>query len=390
MTLTKPTQQMRHLQTQFFASLEERITALQSKGVDLIRLDVGSPDLPPAPHIIQALTGAAMLPDRHGYQSHRGPRSLRQAWADLYRREFDVELDPDSEILPLLGSKEGIFHLMMAFLEPGDLVLVPDPGYMTYARAARFAGGQVYEMPLLSQNDYLPDLDAIPTRMARQAKMMWLNYPNNPIGAVADLDFFTRAVGFAREHRLLLCHDAAYALVTFDGYRAPSLLQVPGARDVSIEFNSLSKSHNMAGWRVGVAAGQPEAVQSLFKLKTNIDSGHFLPIWEAAIAAMTGDQSWLQKRNQIYQHRRDLVVTSLRAMGLAAILPHASIYVWCPIPAGWRSVDFSLALLEDAHLSLTPGTVFGTAGEGYVRITLSAPRSRLETAMRRLEDWMNR
>jgi LL-diaminopimelate aminotransferase len=381
---------MRHLQTQFFAELEERVSTLQMAGYDLIRLDVGSPDLLPAPHIVQALAGAARLPDRHGYQSHRGPLSLRQAWSELYRREFGVDLDPDSEVLPLLGSKEGIFHLMMACLEPGDLVVVPDPGYMTYARGARFAGAQVYETPLLPQNGYLPDLNAIPARVARQAKMMWLNYPNNPTGAVADLDFFARAVEFAREYELLLCHDAAYALVTYDGYRSPSLLQVPGAMDVSIEFNSLSKSHNMAGWRIGAALGQPEAIQSLFNLKTNIDSGHFLPIWEAAIAAATGDQAWLPKRNGIYQRRRNLVVAGLRAMGLAAALPRASIYVWCPIPAGWRSVDFSLALLEDAHLSLTPGTVFGAAGEGYARISLTAPQSRLETAMRRLEDWMNR
>jgi LL-diaminopimelate aminotransferase len=361
---------------------------MQAAGCDVIRLDVGSPDLPPAPPIIRALSQASALPDRHGYQSYRGTAALRQAWAELYAREYGVQLQPETEIVPLLGSKEGIFHLSLALLDPGDVVLIPDPGYMTYARSALFAGGQPYFLPLLPENGYLPDLDSIPSEIARQAKILWLNYPNNPTAAVADLAFFTRAVAFAREYGLLLCHDAAYAQVTYDGFKAPSLLQAPGARQLAVEFNTLSKSHNMAGWRVGAAVGEAQALSSLYALKTNVDSGHFLPVWEAAVVALTGDQSWLLERNQVYQRRRDRLIQALHTLGLPAAIPCASLYIWCPVPAGWNCADFALDLLESAHVSLTPGTVFGPGGEGYVRLSLTAPEERLAEAMDRLANWM--
>jgi LL-diaminopimelate aminotransferase len=395
---------MNSFSTMFFASLNQQIAAMQASGCDVIRLDVGSPDLPPAPAIIRALAQSAANPDRHGYTSHLGTPALRRAWAELYRREFEVDLDPDRQILPLLGSKEGIFHLSMALLEPGDLVLVPDPGYMTYLRGALFAGAEPYSVPLFAENGYLPDLDSIPPEVARRARLLWLNYPNNPTAATADLAFFAQAVNFARENDLLVCHDAAYAQVTFDGYRAPSILQVPGAAEVAVEFSTLSKSHNMAGWRTGAAVGNAEALNSLYTLKTNVDSGHFWPVWEAAVAAMTGEQSWIQKRNQVYQRRRDLVLPVLQMLGLPAPVPRASLYAWFEIPAGWTrdtafgaedtaggaSETFARALLEDAHVALTPGAVFGPAGEGYVRLALTAPEERLAEAMRRLAGWMHR
>jgi LL-diaminopimelate aminotransferase len=376
---------MRSLAPHFFAGLNARIQELRAAGHDVIRLDVGSPDLPPAPPIIEALVHSAALPDRHGYQPHRGPGALRAAWAEMYARLYHLEIDPETEIVPLLGSKEGVFNLVMACIDPGDIVLIPDPGYVTYTRATLFAGADPYYLPLLPEPGYLPDLGAIPPEILRRARMLWLNYPNNPTAATATLEFFTEAIALGQQHDLLVCHDAAYTQVTYDGYQAPSILQAPGAKSVAVEFNTLSKSHNMAGWRVGAAIGQVQALRSLYTLKTNLDSGHFLPIMEAATAALSGDQGWLPERNAIYQHRRDVVIRALHALGLAARVPRASLYVWSPIPEGWSSMDFAAELLEKAHVSLTPGTVFGACGEGFVRISLTAPEERLEEAMGRLK-----
>jgi len=302
----------------------------------------------------------------------------------MYRRVFGVELDPQTEVLPLLGSKEGIFHLIQAWIDPGDVVLAPDPGYMTYVQATRFAGGEAYSMPLLAAGGYLPDLKAIPALVLSRAKMLWLNYPNNPTSAVASLEFFEQAVAFARRHGLLLCHDAAYTQVVFDGYRAPSILEIPGAKEVAVEVNSLSKSHNMAGWRLGAAVGNPKALAALFRVKSQLDSSHFLPVLQAAVTAMDGDQGWLAERNEIYRQRRDLVVSGLQAMGFQVDPPQAAIYVWCPVPSGWTSLDFVTTLLEKAHVSLTPGQVFGACGEGFVRISLTAPNGQLSEAMQRI------
>ncbi|MEJ2305098.1 MAG: aminotransferase class I/II-fold pyridoxal phosphate-dependent enzyme [Anaerolineales bacterium] len=376
---------MRSLAPHFFAGLNACIQELRAAGHDVIRLDVGSPDLPPAAPIIEALAHSAASPDRHGYQPHRGPGALRAAWAQMYARLYGLKLDPETEIVPLLGSKEGIFNLVMACIDPGDLVLIPDPGYVTYTRATLFAGGEPYYLPLLPELGYVPDLDAIPPEILRRARMLWLNYPNNPTAATATLEFFTDAIALGEQHDLLVCHDAAYTQVTYDGYQAPSILQAPGAKAVAVEFNTLSKSHNMAGWRVGAAIGQVQALRSLYTLKTNLDSGHFLPIMEAATAALSGDQGWLRERNAIYQQRRDVVIRALHALGLAARVPRASLYVWSPIPEGWSSMDFAAELLEKAHVSLTPGTVFGAGGEGFVRISLTAPEERLEEAMERLK-----
>lgn len=387
--MTEVALRMTHLSPHFFASLGARIRAMQAEGVDVIRLDEGSPDLPPAPHIIDALARSAARPDVHGYQPHAGPRALRLAWAQTYKRLYQVELNPDEEIVPLLGSKEGIFHLSLAYVEPGDLVLVPNPGYVTYTRGPLFAGGKVFPMPLLPERAYLPDLEAIPLDVLRRAKLMWLNYPHNPTTAVATEVFFEQAVALAREQNLLLCHDAAYTRVTFDGRPAPSVLGVPGAREVSVEFNTLSKSHNMAGWRSAVALGNPGALRTLHTLKTNTDSSHFRPVFEASIAALTGDQGWLEERNQVYRQRRDVIVDALRELGWNPEVPQASMYVWSPLPAGQDCVDFATAALEHARVSLTPGTVFGPGGQGYVRFALTAPLERTVAAMERLKEWMH-
>jgi LL-diaminopimelate aminotransferase len=356
--------------------------------MDVIRLDEGSPDLPPPPAVIEALGRSAAQPDRHGYQPHRGPAALREAWADTYRQVWEVDLDPGTEITPLLGSKEGIFHLSLAYIEPGDLALVPDPGYVTYERGPLFAGGEVYRMPLLADKGYLPDLEAIPPEVLKRARLLWLNYPNNPTAAMAPMAFFEQVVDFARHYNFLVCHDAAYSRVVFDGEAAPSILRAPGALDVAVEFNTLSKSHNMAGWRSAALLGNRQAVRSLFTLKTNADSSHFLPVFEASIEALRTEQDWLDARNRNYRGRRDAVLEGLRALGVEASTPRASMYVWAPAPDGWSCSEFAEGALEQAHVSFTPGAVFGPAGEGYVRVALTAPVERIEQAMGRLKEWM--
>jgi LL-diaminopimelate aminotransferase len=378
-------QRMDLFASHFFAAAGESIARLQAEGKDVIRLDVGSPDLPPAGHIVTALARSAAYPDHHGYQPHSATPGYRAAWAEMYRRVHGVELDPDREIVPLLGSKEGIFHMASACVNPGEVVLIPDPGYITYIRGAQMAGGEPYYMPLKPERGYLPDLDAIPEAVARRARLLWLNYPNNPTAATAPLEFFAEAVEFARRYRLLVCHDAAYSQVTFNGHPARSILEAPGAKEVAVEFNTLSKSHNMAGWRVGAAVGNPQALRALYTLKTNLDSGHFLPVLEAAEAAMTGDQSWLAQRNEVYRQRRDIVLPALRSLGLQAETPQASLYVWSTIPPGVTSTLFVSEVLENVYVSLTPGTVFGERGEGYFRLALTASTERVAEAIAAFE-----
>ncbi|MDR3572514.1 MAG: aminotransferase class I/II-fold pyridoxal phosphate-dependent enzyme [Anaerolineaceae bacterium] len=379
-------QRMQKLSPNFFANLTSQIQTMQAAGINVIRLDQGSPDLPPTPAIIAALDRSAASPGAHGYQPHRGTKQMRAAWAEMYRREYAVELDPETEVIPLLGSKEGIFHLITAFVDPGDVVLIPDPGYMTYTHGTMIAGGEPYYFPLRPENDYLPDLQEIPSAVLKRAKLLWLNYPNNPTTASATLEFFTEAVAFARQHNLLLCHDAAYGQVTFNGKNSPSLMQVPGAKEVAVEFNTLSKSHNMPGWRVGVVVGNTLAVNTLFHLKSTADSGHFQPIQDAAVLALTGDQTWLKPRNEIYRERRDVVIQGLQKIGLNPKVPDASIYVWSPVPEGYSSMDFVMAVLEKVHVSFTPGIIFGAGGEGYIRISLTAPKEIMADGMRRIAE----
>jgi LL-diaminopimelate aminotransferase len=309
---------------------------------------------------------------------------LREAISAYYQRRFGVLLDPKSEVVPLIGSKEGIVNIALACLDPGDLVLVPDPGYAPYTLGAMLAGADVWSYPLVPERGFLPDLEGIPDGVADRAVVLWLNYPNNPTGATADLGFFSEAVSFARRHALLLCHDTPYCDVTYGNYHAPSLLQVDGAIEVAIEFNSLSKTFNMAGWRVGMAVGNAQALAWLAQVKSNVDSGIFRPLQEAAIEALSVEQEWLCERNQIYQDRLEETVRGLNAVGIAALHPRATFYLWVRVPEGWSSEEFALALLEQTGVAVAPGSFFGAAGEGYVRFCAAAPAPRIREAVERL------
>lgn len=368
-----------------FAQLGRRIRQLTAEGNDVIRLDIGSPDLPPPEFIVEAMIQSSRDPSHHGYSDFDGTPQLRRSMAAYYERRFGVQLDPDKQIVPLIGSKEGIANVALAFVDVGSVVLVPDPGYAPYGLGTLLAGGTPVTFALTPENDYLPDLEAIAEDQARAARILWLNYPNNPTGAVATLEFFERAVAFAKRYDLLICHDNPYCDLVYDGYQAPSLLQVPGAVDVAIEFNSLSKTYNMAGWRVGMAVGNAFAVEALGRTKTNIDSGLFRPIQDAAALALTADQSWLQARNAVYAERRDLILATLRKVGLRANRPLASLYLWIQIPDGYTAEQFATRLLEEASVSVTPGTVFGAHGEGFFRISLGCATDRVREAMERLE-----
>lgn len=380
----KVASRLERLPAYVFASLGERLKELAAQGVDIIRLDIGSPDLPPPNTITDALYRSAQLASNHGYGGYYGTPELRRAMARYYEERFDVRLNPDKEVVPLIGSKEGIANVALAFVDPGDTVLVPDPGYPTYSMGTYLAGGTPYCFPLAAERGFLPDLEAIPAEVVAAARILWLNYPNNPTGAIASLAFFEEVVAFARRYDLLVCHDNPYCDITFDGYDAPSLLQVAGARDVALEFNSLSKTYNMAGWRVGMAVGNPEAVAALARVKTNIDSGMFRAIQDAAVLALTGDQSWLAERNEIYRQRRDLIMEALPELGMKAEKPQASLYIWARVPEGYTSAGLATRVLNEAGISITPGTAFGQQGEGYVRISLGADTDRIREALERL------
>ncbi|MBN1658584.1 MAG: LL-diaminopimelate aminotransferase [Anaerolineae bacterium] len=367
-----------------FARLGNRLRELKRQGHDIIQLDIGSPDLPPPQFIIDAMYTACQNPSQHGYGGFYGIPELRQAMATYYDRRFGVKLDPDKQVAALIGSKEGIANVALAFVDPGDPVLVPDPGYPTYSLGTLLAGGVPYPVPLLEEKGFLPELSEIPPDVARTAKILWLNYPNNPTGATAPMSLLEEAVEFARRYDLLVCYDNPYCDVTFEGYVAPSMLQIPGATDVAVEFNSLSKTYNMAGWRVGMVVGNATAVEALARTKTNIDSGIFLPIQRAAALALTGDQGWLEERNAIYGQRRDIILETLRALGIKAATPRASLYIWANVPTGYTSGTFAERLLEGAAISVTPGSAFGAHGEGYVRISLGMDTDRIREAMQRL------
>ncbi len=340
--------------------------------------------------IVETIIRQSQNEENHGYQPHKGTPELRKAWAIFYQREYGVELNPELDILPLLGSKEGIFHIMQAYIQPGDVVVVPDPAYLSYEQAALFAGGAVKTLPINQGNQFLPELKKIDRELLGKTKIIWLNYPNNPTTALATVEFFKEVVEFGQEYNILVCHDAAYTQVTFDGKNAPSILEIEGANRTAVEFNSLSKSHNMAGWRTGALVGNPDVVKTTFRLKSNIDSGHFLPIIDASIEAMTGDQKWKMARNEKYRQRRDIVISYLNSMGLLAVIPQATIYIWSPVPHGWKSVDFVNAALENTGVSFAPGTIFGDCGEGYIRIALVQPLNRIITAMERIKEWIEK
>jgi LL-diaminopimelate aminotransferase len=382
---------MDSLPTYVFAAIGEQVRALKAQGRDVIRLDIGSPDLPPASQVVDALEEAARQPNTHGYAGYYGDPEYREAIAQYYERRFGVTVDPTREVLALIGSKEGIQHLPTAFTDPGSVVLVPDPGYPTYQNPALLVGAEVYRMPLVQERDFLPNLEAIPDDVREKARLMWLNYPHNPTSAVADLAFLEKAVAFARRHDLLLAYDNPYAEVTWSGEHPPSILEVPGARDVALEFNSLSKMGNMAGWRVGMAVGNAEAIAALARVKSNSDTGIFRPIQRAAAVALNLPQAWHEERNAIYQGRRTVVTLALNRMNLWYAPYQATLYVWTKLPPNvTSSTEFARRLLDETGVSVAPGAAFGPHGEGYVRISLVQSAERLEEALERWERWLMR
>lgn len=388
--IIKPSNRIASIKPYFFASLATKISKLKENGTDIIRIDIGSPDLPPQQFIIDELTRVANQPNSHGYTPNGGTQDFRRAISDYYHKRFDVTLNPSSEVSALIGSKEGLFHFSQVLVNPGDLVLVPDPAYPVYASSTLIAGGEVFKFPLIKDNNFLPDLENIPREIVQKAKIMWINYPNNPTGAVASLNFFENLIYFAKENNIIIAHDSPYAEVCFDGYVAPSILQITGAKDVAVEFNSLSKSYNMAGWRIGMVVGNPDIIRHIYTYKSQMDSSLFAPILSAGRIALTGDQEWLAARNQIYKERRDLVVEGLRKVGFKVDIPPAAIYIWAKFPDRFKdSLNFCDQLLEETGVSITPGVVYGKCGEGYIRISLGSDTKKLSMAIDRIKNWVN-
>lgn len=377
-------ERIKRLPPYLFAAIDAKKAEVQSRGVDVIDLGVGDPDMPTPAHIVASLQVAAAKAENHQYPSYVGMLSYRKAATDWFARRFGVEFDPATEVVSMIGSKEGIAHMPLAFVDPGDYVLVPDPGYPVYAIATTFAGGIPYEMPLKVENGFLPDLDAIPAEIAAKAKLMFINYPNNPTGAIADYDFFVKVVEFAARYNIIVCHDSAYTELAYDGCKPLSFLEVPGAKEVGIEFHSLSKTYNMTGWRIGFAIGNAKLVQGLGKVKTNIDSGAFQAIQEAAITALSSDQQCVREMCDIYRKRRDLMVSFLTRAGFTLTSPKATFYLWINNPEGMTSAQVSAMFLEKAGVVVTPGNGFGDAGEGYFRISLTVSEDRLNEAGERI------
>ena len=368
-----------------FAEIDRKKREAQARGVDLIDLGIGDPDIPTPGRIIAKIVEAASKPENHRYPSSSGLLEFRQSVANWYQRRFGVSVDPAKEVTSLIGSKEGIANMAVAFVDPGDVVIVPSPSYPVYEIGTLFNGGEVYFLPMRGEEGFLPDFSRIPEDIAKRAKMLWLNYPNNPTSAVADKGFFKEAVEFAHRNQVILCHDAAYTEVSFDGYRPPSILEVDGAREVAIEFHSLSKTFNMTGWRLGMAVGNEELVGALAQVKSNVDSGVFQAIQEAGIVALDQAEEFLEPIRKVYQDRRDALVEGLRSAGFNFQAPSATFYVWLPVPAGFTSAALTAKLLDEAGVVTTPGNGFGEPGEGYIRLTLCSDKDRLKEAAERLK-----
>ncbi len=375
---------VKNLPPYLFAAIDKMKQDALSKGVDLIDLSIGDPDTPTPRHIVESMRKAVKNPAHHQYPSYSGMLSFRQAVAVWYRKRFNVTLDPATEVLSLIGSKEGIGHVPLAFVNPGDVVLVPSPGYPVYPVATLFAGGISHTMPLLEKNGYLPDLKAIPGSVLKKAKLMFVNYPNNPTSACAGRAFYKDVVSFAARNNIIVCHDAAYSEVYYDDKKPLSFLQIPGAKDVGIEFHSLSKTYNMTGWRIGFVVGNKDAIAGLGKIKTNLDSGIFQAIQEAGIEALNTDDTVLKKIRDMYQGRRDALCDGLKKLGLALDKPEASFYLWVKCPKGYSSMDFTVHLLNNAGILSTPGNGFGAPGEGYIRFALTVPVKRIKEAVERI------
>ena len=369
-----------------FVEISRKIAEKKAQGIDVISFGIGDPDIPTPASVVNRLRDTALDTPNHRYPETDGLPEFRQAVADWYQRRFGISVRPDEETLPLIGAKEGIGHAALCFIEPGDIALVPDPGYPVYSVGTWFAGGECHWMPLLEENGWLPDLDAIPEDAARKAKVIWLNYPNNPTGAIADGDYFAKVVEFAKAYDIAVLHDASYSEVAFDGYRPVSFLETPGAMDVGVEFHSLSKSYNMTGWRLGMAVGNADIISALMVVKSNLDSGVPNAIQYMGIEAMALSQDDIDARNRVYERRRDRVVQTLQAVGLDAIQPKASLYVWTRIPQGFSSAEFTAKLLEEANIVVTPGNGYGQYGESYIRLSLTIGDDDMERGLERLAD----
>jgi LL-diaminopimelate aminotransferase len=385
-------ERLKRLPPYLFKEIDRQKEQVRAKGIDIIDFGVGDPDLPTPPHIIEALKRSASDPANHRYPSYSGMGEFNAAVARWYDQRFNVDLDASTEVVTLIGSKEGIAHIPLAFINPGDVALVASPGYPVYHIGTQLAGGIPYFMDLLKEHRFLPDLEAISSEVTQKAKMMFINYPNNPTAAVATKDFFESVVAFAREHNIIVCHDAAYSEMAFDGYRPISFLEVDGAKSVGIEFHSLSKTYNMTGWRIGFAVGCADVIAALGQVKSNIDSGAFQAVQIAGITALEGDQACVEDMRQTYAERRDILVAGLRAMGLSVENPRATFYLWVEVPQGHTSVGFASLLLTEAGIVTTPGNGFGTAGEGYIRMALTVDREQIREAVERMSrlSWIAR
>ncbi len=375
---------VKNLPPYLFAKIDAMKREALKRGSDLIDLSIGDPDMPTLSHIVEAMQKALMKAENHRYPSYEGMYSYREAVARWYRRRFNVELDPEKEVLSLIGSKEGIGHIPLAFVNPGDIVLVPCPGYPVYSTGTLFAGGESYFMPLKEENAFLPDLDAIPEDICKRARLMFINYPNNPTSAMGTEDFFRRVVDFALRHNIIVCHDAAYSEIYYEK-RPQSFLSVEGAKEVGVEFHSLSKTYNMTGWRIGFVAGNRRVIEGLGKIKTNLDSGVFQAIQEAGIAALDTPEDILEKIRMVYKERRDTLLEGLKSIGLSFFRPEGTFYVWARVPDAYTSTDFVTLLLEKASVLVTPGNGFGVHGEGYIRFALTQDVKRIKEAVERMK-----
>ncbi len=385
----KPAKRVENLPPYLFVEVTKKIAEKRAAGEDIISFAIGDPDFPTPQHVIDELCRAANEPENHRYPESAGMPELHRAIAEWYGKRFGVQLDPETEVLPLIGSKEGIAHIALCCLDPGDIALVPDPGYPVYSVGTELAGGRPYYLNLRPGNGYLPGFDGIKPDVLERAKLLWLNYPNNPTGAVAGLDFYRQAVAFAKENDILICHDGPYSEVAYDDYRPASLLQAEGAKDVAVEFHSFSKTYNMTGWRIGMAVGNAGAIRALRTLKSNLDSGIPQAIQLMAIEALKGPQDVIAEHNAAYQRRRDLICEVLEKIGLEVTPPKAGLYVWAKVPDGYNAADFTTDLLDQINVVVTPGTGYGRNGEGYVRLSLTIPDASLVKGLSRLSGWRN-
>ena len=367
-----------------FVQISRKIAAKKAQGINVISFGIGDPDLPTPPNIINGLISASKTPSNHRYPESEGIPSFRKEVSIWYKTRFGIELNPENEIISLIGAKEGIGHAAFCFINPGDIALVPDPGYPVYSIGTLFAGGQSYIMPLTKTNGWLPDIDAIPANIANKSKVIWLNYPNNPTGAIATLDYYKHVVKFAEKYNIAVLHDACYTEITYDGYKPQSFLETPGAMDIGAEFHSLSKTFNMTGWRLGMAAGNKDIIDKLLIVKSNLDSGVPAAIQEMGVKALQEPPHLIHERNEIYKTRRDSVINILRDLGLTVDTPKASLYIWARVPVGFTSESFSETVLEQCDVFLSPGTGYGENGAGYVRLSLTLPDKDIKTALERM------